>query len=346
MSGRRFRRAAAAAALGLGAVLVALAALYGEDAPVWSIPLLAAAVLVLCELVSLSRGPAPDAAVERPAVTAVLVGAARRCAARVRRRDRGPPGGRCSRPTRPRHRAPRRGSRSGAVPPRRGARAAGRRGLKTNGRVRRDELWRDDAPLSYEAMRNQALAASLDETPGQECRCCAWRRGVSTLLCQRSDGRSTKRRIRSLDHACCALFHVEFVLLRFRTTATVPVRHRAGNVGDVAPVPWVETLGSGLVTTRMPGRCQAAGNSVRRAGFGRRYCERSPSMKISPRSRSRRMAAIADLMTSDSRAGPAIGLTWLPTVSHQAVYDALRTLTGAGLVRRIPTVRFRRWRHA
>ena len=74
MSGRRFRRAAAAAALGLGAVLGALAALYGEDAAVWSIPLLAAAVLILCELVSLSRGPAPDVAVERPAVTAVLVG--------------------------------------------------------------------------------------------------------------------------------------------------------------------------------------------------------------------------------------------------------------------------------
>ena len=54
MSGRRFRRAAAAAALGLGAVLAALAVLYGEDVPVWSIPLLAAAVLILCELVSLS----------------------------------------------------------------------------------------------------------------------------------------------------------------------------------------------------------------------------------------------------------------------------------------------------
>ncbi|HEU4450786.1 MAG TPA: hypothetical protein VFR63_12495 [Gaiellaceae bacterium] len=40
----------------------------------WSIPLLAAAVLILCELVSLSRGPAPDATVERPAVAAVLVG--------------------------------------------------------------------------------------------------------------------------------------------------------------------------------------------------------------------------------------------------------------------------------
>jgi hypothetical protein len=74
MSGRRFRYAAAAAALGLGAVLGALAVRYDEDVPVWSIPLLAAAVLVFLELVSLSRSPAPDAAVERPAVTAVLVG--------------------------------------------------------------------------------------------------------------------------------------------------------------------------------------------------------------------------------------------------------------------------------
>jgi hypothetical protein len=74
MSGRRFRRAAAAAALVLGAVLGALGILSGGDAPVWSIPLLAAAVLILCELVSLSRGPAPEAAVERPAVAAVLVG--------------------------------------------------------------------------------------------------------------------------------------------------------------------------------------------------------------------------------------------------------------------------------
>ena len=74
MSGRRFRSAAAAAALGLGAALGALGILYGGDAPVWSVPLLAAAVLILCELVSLSRGPAPDAAVERAAVTAILVG--------------------------------------------------------------------------------------------------------------------------------------------------------------------------------------------------------------------------------------------------------------------------------
>ena len=74
MSGRRLRRAAAAAALGLGGGLGALGILYGRDVPAWSVPLLAAAVLIVCELVSLSRGPAPDAAVERPAVTAVLVG--------------------------------------------------------------------------------------------------------------------------------------------------------------------------------------------------------------------------------------------------------------------------------
>ena len=74
MSGRRLRRFAAAAALGLGAGLGVLGILYGGDARVWSVPLLAAAVLILCELVSLSRGPAPDAAVERPAITAVLVG--------------------------------------------------------------------------------------------------------------------------------------------------------------------------------------------------------------------------------------------------------------------------------
>jgi hypothetical protein len=74
VSGRRFRRAVAASALGLGAVLGALALLAREDVLVWSIPLLVATVLVFFELVSLSRGPAPDAAIERPAVTAVLVG--------------------------------------------------------------------------------------------------------------------------------------------------------------------------------------------------------------------------------------------------------------------------------
>jgi Fe2+ or Zn2+ uptake regulation protein len=40
------------------------------------------------------------------------------------------------------------------------------------------------------------------------------------------------------------------------------------------------------------------------------------------------------MITSDGRVGPAIGFTWLPTVSHQAVYDVLCALTGAGLVRR------------
>lgn len=44
---------------------------------------------------------------------------------------------------------------------------------------------------------------------------------------------------------------------------------------------------------------------------------------------------MVDLMTRDRRIGPAIGLTWLPMVSHQAVYDVLCALTDAGPVRRI-----------
>ena len=74
MSGRGLRRAAAAGAPGLGAALGALAALSGGEVTVWSIPLLAAAALVLGELVSLSRAAAPDAVIERPAVTAALGG--------------------------------------------------------------------------------------------------------------------------------------------------------------------------------------------------------------------------------------------------------------------------------
>ncbi|HUQ23846.1 MAG TPA: hypothetical protein VM049_12640 [Gaiellaceae bacterium] len=74
MSGSRFGRTAAVAALGLGAVLGALAVLYGEDVPVRSIPLLSAAVVIFFELVSMSRGTAPDVVVERRAITAVLVG--------------------------------------------------------------------------------------------------------------------------------------------------------------------------------------------------------------------------------------------------------------------------------
>ena len=42
---------------------------------------------------------------------------------------------------------------------------------------------------------------------------------------------------------------------------------------------------------------------------------------------------MADLITSDRRVGPAIGLTWLAAVSHRAVYDVLRALTDARLVR-------------
>jgi hypothetical protein len=88
-----------------------------------------------------------------------------------------------------------------------------------------------------------ARPASLDETPGRECRCCAWRRGVSTLLCQRSDGRSTKRRIRSLDHACCwrsGTSNSFCCVSRTTATSTRPPprrqrwRHRAGAVGGDA----------------------------------------------------------------------------------------------------------------
>lgn len=33
---------------------------------------------------------------------------------------------------------------------------------------------------------------------------------------------------------------------------------------------------------------------------------------------------MADLITSDRRVKSAVDLTWLPTASHQAVYDVLR----------------------
>jgi hypothetical protein len=74
MSGRRLRHRAAAAALALGALLGVVAVVSGRDLPIWSTPLLAAAVLILGELLSLSRGPAPDAAVDRQAVSALVVG--------------------------------------------------------------------------------------------------------------------------------------------------------------------------------------------------------------------------------------------------------------------------------
>ena len=44
--------------------------------------------------------------------------------------------------------------------------------------------------------------------------------------------------------------------------------------------------------------------------------------------------------------GHAIGLTQLPAVSRQAVYDVLRALTDGGTRAPHQTVRFRRWRHA
>jgi predicted transcriptional regulator len=44
---------------------------------------------------------------------------------------------------------------------------------------------------------------------------------------------------------------------------------------------------------------------------------------------------MADLITSDSRVGPAIDSPRSLRVSHRAVYDVLRALTDAGLVRRI-----------
>ena len=64
------------------------------------------------------------------------------------------------------------------------------------------------------------------------------------------------------------------------------------------------------------------------------HCSCSPFMKTSRRSRSRRVAAMADLMTTDSRGGPAIGLTWLPTVStRRCMRSCVRT--DAGLASRI-----------
>jgi hypothetical protein len=114
-----------------------------------------------------------------------------------------------------------------------------------------------------------------------------------------------------------ALGYVEFVLLRFpglpRRVPRPPPRRprwrrRAGAVGgDARLSPSNYAHGRTGVKRRDP---------VRRATFGRRNCSCSPFMKISRRSRSRRRAAMADLMTSDCRVGPAIGLTWLPTVSH------------------------------
>jgi hypothetical protein len=76
MSGRRLRRAAAAAALGLavGAVLGALAILDAERVAPWSVPVLAVAAVLVYELADLARSVPPEAEIERPAVAAVLSG--------------------------------------------------------------------------------------------------------------------------------------------------------------------------------------------------------------------------------------------------------------------------------
>jgi hypothetical protein len=74
VSGTRLRGAAVATALGLGAALAAVVILYHGRVPAWSVPVLAAAALVVCELADLGRGVAPRASVERPALTGVLAG--------------------------------------------------------------------------------------------------------------------------------------------------------------------------------------------------------------------------------------------------------------------------------
>jgi hypothetical protein len=76
MSGRRLRRAAAASAVGLAAV-VGLGALAGFDAgslAPWSVPILVAAALLAYELADLARSAPPEAVVERPALAAVATG--------------------------------------------------------------------------------------------------------------------------------------------------------------------------------------------------------------------------------------------------------------------------------
>jgi hypothetical protein len=79
-----------------------------------------------------------------------------------------------------------------------------------------------------------------------------------------------------------------------------------------------------------------------RVSSGRRLCAsrhlRATILQLFPTSENIAkipIQGVAAMVTSDRRVGPAIGLTWLPTVSHQAVYDVLRALTDAGLVRRI-----------
>jgi hypothetical protein len=76
VTGRRLQRTAAAAALGLavGVALGALAIFEAGRIPTWSVPVLVAGAVLVCELVDLGRSVPADAAVERPAVAAVVAG--------------------------------------------------------------------------------------------------------------------------------------------------------------------------------------------------------------------------------------------------------------------------------
>jgi hypothetical protein len=74
VTGRRLRggAAVAAAALGVGVVVGALAILGAGHVPAWSVPVLVVAAVLAYELADLARSVPPEAAVERPAVAAVV----------------------------------------------------------------------------------------------------------------------------------------------------------------------------------------------------------------------------------------------------------------------------------
>jgi hypothetical protein len=74
VTGRRLRggAAVAAAALGVGVVLGALAILGAGHVPAWSVPVLVVAAVLAYEFADLARSVPPEAAVERPAVAALV----------------------------------------------------------------------------------------------------------------------------------------------------------------------------------------------------------------------------------------------------------------------------------
>jgi hypothetical protein len=76
VSGRRVRRAAVTAALGLGGGVVAVVLVAG-GIPTWGVPPLAAVAVLACELAALARTAAPDSSIERSALagaTRMLLG--------------------------------------------------------------------------------------------------------------------------------------------------------------------------------------------------------------------------------------------------------------------------------